>query len=163
MATIDDFTRTNLDRQGFTSLDTEAKARFALPLRFTPAVGTILIVVGLALRSPVWLWSMAAVALSGAILPNGMILDLLYNFGLRGLFRAPALPATPRPRQFSYLLSATLLASSGLFFHYGLPVLGFMAGGSVAVGSAVLTASLWCLGAWFYRLIFMSKEGSAVA
>ena len=154
MARLGVSTRTNLIKQGFGTLDEEAKARYAWPLRFTPGVGTALIVTGLALQSPVWLGSMAFVAFTGVVLPKGMLLDLVYNLGVRHLLRAPPLPTTPRPRQFSYLLSAGLLSGSAFSFHYGLTVLGLILGGMVVVGGAILTASLWCLGSWFYRLIF---------
>lgn len=148
------FTETNLDKQGFEGLDAEAKSRYALPLRFTPGVSTALIVIGLVLQSPVWLGAMALVALSGALLPRGMPIDLVYNLGVRHLFSAPPLPPTPRPRQFSYALSATLLAGSAVSMYYGLSALGFILGGMVVVGGAILTTSLWCLGSWYYRLIF---------
>ena len=92
-------------------LDDEAKSRYALPLRFTPGVSTILVVIGLTLRSPIWLGSMALVALSGALLPNAMLVDLGYNLSIRHLFRAPPLPSTPKPRRFSYLLSTILLSA----------------------------------------------------
>lgn len=147
-------TRTNLIEQGFGILDEEAKARYAAPLRFTPGVGTALVVAGLALRSPVWLGSMSLVALTGVLLPRGMVLDLVYNFGVRHIFHAPPLPPTPKPRRFSYLLSSVLLAGSALSFHYGFMAMGLILGGLVATGGAILTASLWCLGSWFYRLIF---------
>jgi len=49
MARLPDSTRVNLDNQGFCGLDDEMKSRYALPLRFTPAVATILVVVGLVL------------------------------------------------------------------------------------------------------------------
>ena len=91
-------TERNLNKQGFGMLDEETKSRVALPLRFTPAVGTALIVIGLVLQSPIWLGSMALVAFNGALLPNGMIIDLVYNLGVRHLFRAPPLPSTPKPR-----------------------------------------------------------------
>ena len=117
-------------------------------------VATVLIVIGLALRSPIWLGSMALIALSGALLPNGMLIDLVYNLGVRHLFGAPALPPTPKPRQFSYLLSTVWLVGSALSFYYGLPVLGFILGGAVVIGAAVLTTTLWCLGSWWYRLVF---------
>jgi hypothetical protein len=97
---------------------------------------------------------MALVALSGALLPSGMLIDLVYNLGVRHLFHAPPLPPTPKPRQFSYLLSTVFLAGSALSFYYGLPVLGFILGGSVVIGSTILTTTLWCLGSWWYRLIF---------
>ena len=154
MARLSAFTKANLDKQGFGRLDDAAKSRYALPLRFTPAVATILIVVGLVLQSPIWLGSIATVALSGALLPSGMLIDLVYNFGVRHLFHAPPLPRTPKPRQFSYLLSTTFLAGSALSFYYRLPVLGFILGGPVVIGAATLTTTLWCLGSWWYRLSF---------
>jgi len=147
-------TERNLNKQGFGMLDEETKSRVALPLRFTPAVGTALIVIGLVLQSPIWLGSMALVAFNGALLPNGMIIDLVYNFGVRHLFRAPPLPSTPKPRQFSYLLSTVLLAGSAMSFYYGLSVWGFNLGGLVVAGGTILTTTLWCLGSWWYRMVF---------
>jgi hypothetical protein len=154
MAKLTSFTEINLDSQGFGGLDEDAKSRYALPLRFTPGVGTALIVVGLVLHSPIWLGSMALVALSGATLPGGMLIDLAYNLGVRHLFHAPALPRTPKPRQFSYFLSAVLLATSAACFYNGLPTLGLVLGAAVVLGGAILTTTLWCLGSWFYRLLF---------
>ncbi len=154
MARLSAFTKTNLNKQGFEKLNDEAKTRYSLALRFTPGVATVLIVIGLALQSPIWLGSMALVALSGALLPSGMFIDLIYNLGVRYLFGAPPLPPTPKPRQFSYLLSTTLLAGSALSFYYGLSVLGFILGGMVVIGAAILTTTLWCLGSWWYRFIF---------
>jgi len=154
MAGLSAFTKNNLNKQGFGKLDDEAKARSALPLRFTPGVGTTLIVIGLALQSPIWIGSMALVALSGALLPSGMLIDLVYNLGVRHLFRAPPLPPTPKPRQFSYLLSTVCLTGSALSFYYGLPLVGFILGGVVVIGGTILTTTLWCLGSWYYRLFF---------
>lgn len=98
----------NMDKQGFGDLDATAKSRYAFPLRFTPGVGTALVVVGLIWQSPVWLAAVAVTALSGAVLPRAMFIDLVYNFGVRHLFGAPPLSPTPTPRRFSYVLSATL-------------------------------------------------------
>ncbi|MBE3067234.1 MAG: DUF4395 family protein [Chloroflexi bacterium] len=154
MAKLSAFSKNNLNKQGFGKLDDEAKSRYALPLRFTPAVGTTLIMIGLVLQSPIWLGSMALVTLSGALFPSGMLIDLVYNLGVRHLFHAPPLPSTPKPRRFSYLLSTVLLAGSALSFFFGLSVLGFILGGMVVIGGTILTTSLWCLGSWYYRLIF---------
>jgi len=154
VAKLSAFTKNNLNKHGFGKLDDEAKSRYALPLRFTPGVGTTLIVIGLALQSPIWLGSMALVAFSGALFPNGMLIDLIYNLGVRHLFHAPPLPSTPKPRRFSYILSTVLLAGSAFSFYYGLSVLGFILGGMVVIGGTILTTTLWCLGSWYYRLIF---------
>ena len=154
MAKFDDLTQINLDNQGFGGLDSESKSRYAWPLRFTPAVGTLLIVVGLLLRSPVWLGSMALVAASGVLFPRAMLIDLVYNYGVRYLFGAPTLPPTPRPRRFSYAISATALTGSALAFGSEHATLGLVLGGLVVVGGTILSVSLWCLGSWLYRKIF---------
>ena len=154
MARLTASTKDNLDKQGFCDLDDEAKSRYALPLRFTPGVGTALIAIGLVLQSPIWLGSMALVTLSGVLLPRGMLLDLVYNLGVRHLFGAPPLPPTPTPRRFSYGISTVWLAGSAASFYYGLPLLGFVLGGTVVIGGTILTATLWCLGSWIYRLFF---------
>src|ERR1035437_643888 len=154
MARLNTFTKNNLIKQGFGKLDDDAKSRLALPLRFTPAVAITLIVIGLVLQSPIWLGAMALVALSGVLFPSGMLIDLVYNLAVRHLFGAPALPPTPTPRRFSYLLSMTWLAGSALCFYYGLPVWGFILGGVVVIAGTILTTTLWCLGSWWYRLIF---------
>ncbi|MGY1679928.1 DUF4395 family protein [Geodermatophilus sp. SYSU D01176] len=160
MGTISPFTDNNLNEQGFEYLDQEAKSRYALPLRFTPAVATTLVVIGLVLRSPAWLASMALVALSGALFPRGMVIDLVYNFGVRHLFGAPPLPPTPKPRRFSYVLSASALTGSALSFAFELPVLGFVLGGFVVLGAATLTTTLWCLGSWIYRMVFGRRSAA---
>jgi hypothetical protein len=143
----------NMDKQGFGALDAAAKSRYAVPLRFTPALGTALIVVGLVVQSPLWLAAVAVIALSGVLLPEAMVLDLVYNHGVRHLFGAPPLPPTPPPRRFSYALSATLLTGSALAFTLGHPAWGYLLGGAVAVAGTILTLTLWCLGSWIYRLI----------
>ena len=154
MARYSAFTQTNLDNQGFSDLDSESKSRYALPLRFTPGVGTLLIIAGLLLRSPLWLGSMAIVAASGALFPRAMFIDLVYNYGVRYLFSAPPLPATPRPRRFSYIISAAALTASALAFRSEYDTLGIVLGGLVVVGGTILTVSLWCLGSWLYRKVF---------
>ena len=154
MARLSAFTDANLNKQGFGKLDEAAKSRYALPLRFTPAVGTSLIFIGLILQSPVWLASMALVAFNGAVLPRGMVIDLTYNLGVRHLFGAPPLPSTPRPRRFSYLLSTVLLMGSAVSFYYGVSVLALILGGLVVVGGTILATTLWCLGSWWYTMFF---------
>lgn len=147
----------NLDKQGFDGLDDAAKSHQAWPLRFTPAVSVSLIVIGLVLQSPWWLMGMALVALSGALLPGGMLIDTLYNIGVRHLFHAPPLPPTPKPRQFSYLISTAFLTASAVLFYAGWPVLGFVVGGLVAIAGTVLATTHWCLGSFYYRLIFRAR------
>jgi hypothetical protein len=93
----------------------------------------------------------SAIALSGALFPGGMAIDVAYNYGVRHLFGAPRLPAIPTPRRFSYLISTVLLAASAVSFAYGLTVLGWILGGLVVIGGMILTSTLWCLGSWIFN------------
>lgn len=159
MAPVSTFEKTNLDRQGFDCLDDEAKRIYALPLRFTPAVGTASIIIGLILHSSLWIGTMALITLSGALFPRGMLIDVAYNLGVRHLFRAAPLPSTPTPRRFSYLLSTLLLTGSALSFQHDAPAAGYVLEGIVAIGGATLAITLWCLGSWAYRMILRTALG----
>jgi hypothetical protein len=154
MTNISTFTKHNLNEQGFGNLDDAAKSRYTWALRFTPGVSISLVAIGLVWQSPLYMGVLALIGLCGALFPQGMPIDLIYNFGVRHLFHAPPLPPTPNPRQFSYLISTLFLTGSALSFYYGLPGLGIILGGLVCLAGAVLTTSLWCLGSWFYKLIF---------
>ena len=159
MAGLPQSTTDNLDKQGFCDLGDDAKSRYALPLRFTPGVATTLVVIGLIMRSPILLGSVTLVTLSGVLFPRGMFIDLVYNLGIRHLFGAPVLPPTPTPRRFSYGVSTVWLAVSAVLFYYGLPLWGFLFGVPVAIGGAILTTTLWCLGSWIYRLPLWRAAG----
>lgn len=90
------FTRACLNMQGFAALSDEAKAQYTWALRFTPGLCTVLVILGLALQSWPLLFALLAIALVGAIFPAGHPFDLVYNYGIRHLFRAEALPPTRR-------------------------------------------------------------------
>jgi hypothetical protein len=163
MAKLTAFTTSSLNAQGFGDLDEVAKARYVCSLRFTPAVAISLVVIGLFFQSPIWLAAMSLVALTGALWPNGMLIDLAYNHGIRHIFDSAPLPSTPKPRQFSYLLSAVLLAGSAVSFYDGWSVLGMILGSMVVIGGAILTTTLWCLGSWFYRILFQLAAGPGMS
>lgn len=154
MTSISATTKHNLNEQGFDNLGDAAKCRIVWPLRFTPAVSIGLIVIGLFWQSPLYMGILALIGLSGALFPKGMLIDLIYNFGVRHLFHAQPLPPTPKPRQFSYFISTLFLTGSALSFYYGLPVLGLILAGLVCLAGTVLITTHWCLGSWFYNLIF---------
>ena len=63
MARLHALTKTNLNKQGFGKLDDAAKSRYALPLRFIPAVSTVLIVIGLARTVAYMAWGNGACCL----------------------------------------------------------------------------------------------------
>lgn len=84
---------------------------------------------------------------------SGVDRQLNRPHGVRHIFHAAPLPPTPKPRQFSYLLSTFLLAGSAVSFYYRLPVLGMILGVLVVIGGAILTTTPWCLGSRIYRTL----------
>ena len=91
MSTLTFTVRERIQAQGFCGLDDATYTRINYPLRLSPAICMIWAAVGTALASPTVLWALAPFALLGAILP-GHPFDVLYNYGLRHLSGAPALP-----------------------------------------------------------------------
>lgn len=84
--------RSRLEAQGFCNLDDATLTELAPWMRWSPALCTVFMAIGTALNSPVILWSLAATAFLGVLLPFHPF-DLLYNYGVRFLSgtRAPFL------------------------------------------------------------------------
>src|SRR5437016_3065994 len=76
--TVNPTVRKRLEAQGFCKLNDTELGELAPWLRWSPAFCTIFMVAGVALESPVVLWSLAATAFLGALLPFHPF-DLLYN------------------------------------------------------------------------------------
>lgn len=106
------------------------------------------------MQSSVWLGAVALIALSGALFPRGMVIDVVYNAVVHRAFGVPTLPATPTPRRFSYLISTSLLIASALSFAWGAALLGWLFGSLVIAGATILEVRLWCLGSWIYWRTF---------
>ncbi|MFQ5861074.1 MAG: DUF4395 family protein [Dehalococcoidia bacterium] len=147
------FTRYALNLQGFSALTDADKRAYELPLRFTPAVCSALVIVGTMLHWPVWQFALAGVAILGTLFARGLLIDAVYNYGVRHLFKANMLPGNPRPRRFACFVSALMLTGSGLGFLFDVPLVGLVVGGALAVVLVVNTLANWCLGAWMYRLL----------
>lgn len=142
--------RSLLDIQGFDKVDDETLARTQLWLRFAPALCGVIALIGTALGAPWILWSLAAIAAVGAVLPFHPF-DLLYNLGVRRMTGGPALPVNQAPRRFACgLASAWLIVTGGLFaagYHVPAYILGFS---FVAVATLVATTHI-CIPSIVFR------------
>ncbi len=147
------FTRYALDLQGFGEFSDAEKRAYALPMRFSPAVCTALVVAGTVLQWPVWQFAVAGMAIMGALFAKGHPVDAVYNYGVRYLFKANRLAANPRPRRFACLIVALMVTGSGLGFLLDVPLVGFVLGGGLAAVLALNSLTNWCLGTWMYRLL----------
>ncbi len=149
---ITEAVRLRLMLQGF-ACDTDPRvAATARWLRFTPALSTLCIITGTALRSPTVLWSFAIVAAIGAA--GWHVFDELFNALVRRWVRAARLPPNPAPRRFAMAVAAAWSAGAGGLMTAGFGWAGVAAGGALAVAGATVATTHFCLGSWLYHLLW---------
>jgi hypothetical protein len=138
--------------QGYVGYDDEWLAEIGPWLRLTP--GTFAVWAGLAtlMASPMLMWTLALVALVGAITRYSLV-DRIYNVAIRRITSARPVPPAGPPRRFSMALAAALFIAAGLAFHAGAMPLGYALG--VFMTAATLPPALadLCIGALIYHSV----------
>jgi hypothetical protein len=145
--------RTRVEAQGFVGLDDRSLAQINLWLRLAPAICLVWTAVGTAMASAPILWTLVPLAALGAILP-GSPFDLIYTFGFRRMVNGPKLPPYPMPRRFACIIATAMLAGAAWGFQTGNLTLGYTLGLFVMAASLTNVATGFCLGSFFYGLIF---------
>jgi hypothetical protein len=153
MATVTFTTRERIQAQGFCGLEDATYTQINYPLRLSPAICMIWAAVGTALASPTVLWALAPFALLGAILP-GHPFDVLYNYGLRHLSGAPALPPYGARRRFGCTSATTMLIAAGWSFHSAHLIVGYIIGASLVAAAFVNVSTGICIPAFIARICF---------
>jgi hypothetical protein len=110
--------RHRLEVQGFCNLDDAAMNELAPWLRWSPALCTTVIGIGVVLRAPLVLWGLAAIALFGAALPFHPF-DVVYNHLVRHFTRTASLPHHGAQRRFACALATVWLVATGWAFYVG--------------------------------------------
>jgi hypothetical protein len=144
-------TRAGLTMQGF-ACDVDPRVVSAARwLRFTPALSTIWIALGTALRSPILLWSFAVIAALGAA--GWHVFDALFDVLVRPAVKSSPLPPNPPPRRFAMAIAAAWSAGAGALMAAGFTLTGVVAGSMLALAGATVATTHFCLGSWFYHQI----------
>jgi hypothetical protein len=135
--------RANLTTQGYCLSDAE-RCRLAVGLRFSTGLCLSLVVVALALESPVMVF-----ALSGVGVVAGFAawhpFDHLWNHGVRHLLGRPALPPSPRRRRDAFKVATVWLMVVGALFAAGAAAAALVLGGMLVAACALVTATNLCL------------------
>ena len=147
--------RTRIQAQGFCGLNDETYRQINYPLRLSPAICMVWSAIGTALASPAVLWTLVPFAALGALLPSHPF-DVIYNHGLRYLFKLPALPRYPVRRRFACLMATVMLIVSAWGFQSGVPTVGYIVGWSLVAAAFVNVSTGFCVPSFIYRL-FMGK------
>jgi len=150
---ISQTTRQRLETQGFEGMDDATLDEIEPWLRFTPGVCSILMGVGTALASPVFLWGLAVIAALGAIFPAHPF-DLVYNFGLRRLSGTRALPLNGAPRRLACGLAAVWLSATGAVFWVDAAIVGYAMGGILTAMASIVALTHFCVPSLIYGAVF---------
>jgi len=146
--------RSRLEAQGFCDLDDATLGKFAPWLRWSPAICTVVMTVGVAMGSPAVLWTLAAIAFLGALLPFHPF-DLLYNHGARYLTGTGPLPRHGTQRRFACGLAAAWLLGTGGAFYLGSDLIGYALGVPLILVAALVSTTHICIPSLIYNALFL--------
>jgi len=152
--TVSATVRRRLEVQGFCDLDDATLGTLAPWLRWSPALCTLVMVLGVALRSPAVLWALAAIAFLGALLPFHPF-DLLYNHGARYLTGTGPLPRHGPQRRFACALAAAWLLGTGWAFYVGSDLIGYSLGVPLILVAGLVSTTHICIPSLIYNALFL--------
>jgi hypothetical protein len=147
--------RCRLEAQGFMGLDDETMKELGPWLRWSPVLCTVTMIVGVALQSPLVLWSLASMAFLGMLLPFHPF-DILYNYGVRHLIGTRAFPHQGPQRRFACGLASAWLIATGYAFYQGETTLALILGLSLIAVAALVSLTHFCIPSAIYNKLFKS-------
>jgi hypothetical protein len=153
--------RARLEAQGFRGLDDATLQELAPWLRWSPVLCTVVMTIGVALMSPAALWSVAGIALLGALLPFHPF-DLLYNYGARHLIGTGPLPLQGPQRRFACGVATVWLIATGWAFHVDATTVGLALGIALILVAALVSITHFCVPSLIYNTLFSRREPAGV-
>jgi len=128
--------RERIQAQGFCGLSDATYAQINYPLRLSPGIMMVWVAVGTALASAQTLWALVPFTALGAML-TGHPFDVLYNYGLRYLVRAPKLPRYGNRRRIAFGVATGMVSVAAGGFQAGVPLLGYVVGGAIVASTCL--------------------------
>jgi hypothetical protein len=154
--------RRRVEAQGFHGLDDAALAEIGPWLRWSPALCAVLMAAATISASPPALWTLAALAALGAVLPAHPF-DLLYNGVVRRLTGTRPIPRHGPQRRFACGLAAAWLAGTALAFRAGAEALGYALGGALTAVAAVVAVTNFCLPSLVYNAVVGRRRSAGAS
>ena len=145
--------RSNLTTQGYCLSESERR-ELAVGLRFSTGLCLTLVVVALALSSPVMVFVLAGIGVIAGFRARHPF-DYLWNHAVRHLVRRPALPPNPTRRRHAFKVATAWLVAVGALLAAGLTTAALVLGGVLVAACTMVTATNLCLPsealAWWER------------
>jgi hypothetical protein len=145
--------RANLTTQGYCLTDDERR-KLALGLRFSTGLCLTLVVVALALESPVLVFALSGIgAIAGFTARHPF--DYIWNHAARHVAGGPALPPNPARRRHAFKIATAWLLVVGTLLAAGATTVALVLGGLLVAACAIVTTMNLCLPsealAWWER------------
>jgi hypothetical protein len=145
--------RANLTTQGYCLTDDERR-KLALGLRLSTGLCLALVVVALALESPVLVFALSGIGVIAGFTARHPF-DYVWNHAGRHLAGGPALPPNPTRRRHAFKLATGWLLVVGTLLAAGATAIALVLGGLLVAACATVTATNLCLPsealAWWER------------
>jgi Domain of unknown function (DUF4395) len=145
--------RSNLTTQGYCLSDAERR-ELSLALRFSTGLCLTLVVVALALESPVMVFALSGIGLIAGFSARHPF-DHLWNRVVRHAVGGPALPPNPARRRHAFKVATVWLALVGGLLSAGVTTAALLLGGLLVAACATVTAANLCIPsealAWWER------------
>jgi hypothetical protein len=155
------WTHANLHTQGYHLSAHEARA-LRIGLRFPTALCLALVVTGLALESALMIALLVPVgAVAGWTSRHPF--DLIWNYGLRHLARAPELPPNPTRRRHAFKLATIWLAAVAGLFAAGAATAALVLGGVLVAVCSLVTVTNFCIPSTLLGWLEGRRQREAIA
>jgi DMSO reductase anchor subunit len=145
--------RSNLTTQGYCLSDTESH-ELSVALRFSTGLCLTLVIVALALESPVLVFALSAIGVIAGFSARHPF-DHLWNRAVRHLVGGPELTPNPPRRRHAFKLATVWLASVGVLFSTGAATAALVLGGLLVAACGAVTVANLCIPsemfAWWER------------
>jgi hypothetical protein len=139
----DAWMRSKLTTQGYRLSDSERR-ELSVALRFSTGLCLTLVVVALALASPVMVFALSGIGVIAGFSARHPF-DHLWNHAVRHVVGGPALPPNPSRRRHAFKVATVWLALVGALFSAGAATVGLVLGGLLVVACATVTTTNLCL------------------
>ncbi len=147
----------NLDEQGYVFLSQEEKSKLDIALRITPVLCIVVVIFGIYLQDWRIFAALTVFGILGAATTKWQPFDVLYNFGLRYIFKSPKLPPSPIQKRFACGVGAVFLVGATTMFYLGAFTLGYVFGALYIGAAGLMALTHFCIASWFYNRVL--KKG----
>ncbi|ALG67964.1 DUF4395 family protein [Beggiatoa leptomitoformis] len=145
------FQQMSLFQQGYQSYTPAELKQLEWGLRFTPAICSLITLLGLLTQQPYLLFAVSILGFLAFFFPAGHPMDLLYNHVVRHWFNAAKLPPNPFQRRLACLSAAVMNIIAAVLFLFDLPIAAWVVGGILLVLQLIVITTHFCTLSWMYE------------